>query len=87
MAELIVNLDELDLRELFEICHQRARDCVERSIRLAIPCEINIRASIPKDKPVIASKAIKDKTEPLVSFHNAGTLEELIEDRSNALFR
>jgi hypothetical protein len=87
MAELIINLDELDLRELFEICHQRTRDGVKRSIRLAIPCEINIRASIRKDKPAIASKAVENKSKSPVPFHIAGTLEELIEYRSDALLR
>jgi len=87
MAELIINLDELNLRELFEICHQRTRDGVKRPIRLAIPCEINVRASIRKDKPGIASKAVENKSKSSVPFHIAGTLEELIEYGSDALFR
>ena len=87
MAELVINLDELDLWELFEIRHQRARDGVKRPIRLAIPAEINMHPPIRKDKLAIACKTIKYETESLVSFHIARALEELIEDSSNALFR
>jgi hypothetical protein len=87
MAELIINLDELNLWELFEIRHQRTRDGIKRPIRLAIPAEINMHPPIRKDKPAIACKAVKYKAESLVPFHITGTLEELIEDSSNALFR
>ena len=87
MVELVINLDELNLRELFEICHQWARDGVKRSIRLAIPCEINVRASIREDKPAIACKPVENKSKSLIPFHIAGALEELIEYGSDALFR
>lgn len=87
MTELIINLDELNLWKLFEIRHQRTRDRVKRSIRLAIPAEINMHPPIRKDKPAIACKPIKHKAESPVPFHITGTLEELIEDSSNALFR
>jgi hypothetical protein len=87
MTELIINLDELNLRELFEIRHQRTRDGVKRSVRLAVPTEIDMHSPIRKHKPAIACKAVKYEAESLVSFHIAGTLEELIEDSSNALFR
>lgn len=42
---------------------------------------------IGKDKPAIACKAVEYETQSLISFHVAGTFEELIEDSSDALFR
>ena len=86
MAKLVINLDELNLRELFEIRHQRTRDRVERPIRLAVTSQINVHPPIGKDKPAIACKAVEYETQSLISFHIAGTLEELIEDSRDALF-
>jgi hypothetical protein len=54
---------------------------------LAIPGEINVHSPIRKDKPAIASKAVENKSKSPVPFHIAGTLEELIEYRSDALLR
>ena len=86
MSELVINLDELNLRELFEIRHQRTCDGVKRPIRLTIPCQINMHASIRKDKPAVACKAIEYQSESLVPFHIARTFEELIQHRSNSIF-
>ena len=86
MSELVVNLDELNLRELFEIRHQRTHNGVKRPIRLTIPCQINMHSSIRKDKPAVACKAIEYQSESLVPFHIARTFEELIQNRSNSIF-
>ena len=85
MAELVINLNKLNLWELFEIRQQRTRDRVKRAVRLAIPCEINVHSPICKDQPAIACKAVEYETESLVSFHIARPFEELIEYRSDAL--
>jgi len=87
MAELVINLDELNLRELFDIRHQRTRDGVKCAIRLAIPREVNVQSSVRKDKSAIACKAVEYETKSLISFHVAGTLEELVDYRSDAIFR
>jgi len=87
MAELVINLDELNLRELFDIRHQRTRDGVKCAIRLAIPREVNVYSSVRKGKSAIACKAVEYETQSFISFHVAGTFEELIEDSSDALFR
>lgn len=86
MAELIINLDELNLRELFDVRHKRTCDVIKRAIRLTIPCKINMHASIRKDKSAVACKAVEYETESLVSFNVTGALEELIEHRSYAIF-
>jgi hypothetical protein len=46
-----------------------------------------VHPPIGKDKPAIACKAVEYETQSLISFHVAGTFEELIEDSSDALFR
>ena len=46
-----------------------------------------MHASVRKDKPVIARKAIKHLCKSLVPFHITGTLEKLIEHRRNTFFR
>jgi hypothetical protein len=46
-----------------------------------------VHPPIGKDKPAIACKAVEYETQSLISFHVAGTFEELIEDSSHALFR
>ena len=81
MAELIIDLDEFDLRELFEIRHQRTGNRVKRPIRLAFPCEINIHAAVHKLKFAVARKAIVDHGKPLIPFHITRTFEEFIEHR------
>ena len=86
MAELVINLDELNLWELFEIRQQQTRDCVKRAVRLAIPCKVNVHSPVCKDQPAIACKAVEYKAKSLVSFHIARTFEELIEYRSDMLF-
>ena len=86
MAELVINLDELNLRELFEIRHQRTCDGVKSAIRLTIPFKINVDTAIRKDKSTIAGKAVKYECESLVSLHIAGAPEKLIEHRSDTIF-
>lgn len=79
---MIVDLDELDLRELFESQHQRARDSIKRSIRLALPNQIDIHAAIRKLNFTIACKTVIDDCQSLIPFHIAGTLEKFIERRN-----
>lgn len=46
IAELIVDLDELNLRKLFEARHERVSDVIQRSVRSAIPGQIHIHTSV-----------------------------------------
>ena len=86
MTELVINLNELNLWELFEIRQQQTRDRVKRAVRLAISFEINMYSPVRKDKPAIACKAIQHETQSLVSFYIAGSLEKLIEHGSDTIF-
>jgi len=86
MPELVVNLDELELGELFDIRHQETSDIIKGAIGLAIPCQIYIDSSIGKDKPLIPCKAIQDRCESLVTFHITGTFEEFIQHSRHTIF-
>jgi len=84
---LIVDLDELDLGELLEIRHKRARDRVERPIGLAAPGKINVYDAIRKGDFVITREAIKHKAKPLVALDVTGTFEIFIEHRADEVLR
>jgi plasmid maintenance system antidote protein VapI len=79
MAELVVNLDELNLGELFDVRHQEASDIIKGAVGLTIPCQIHMDASIGKDKPVISRKTVQDRCESLVAFHITRTFEEFVQ--------
>jgi hypothetical protein len=79
VAKLIIDFDELNLRKLFEVRHQRASDGIQRAIRLTIPCQINMHATICKDNISIACKTIEYNCKPLIPFNATRTLEKLIE--------
>jgi len=83
VTKLIINLDKLNIGELFEARHERARNVVQRAIRLASPCKINVHHIIYKLNFAIACKTITDHGKTLVPFHVTGTHKELIEDRIN----
>ena len=60
MTKLIIDLDELNLRELFEVRHQWLSNRVERSVRLAIPCKINMHTTVSKDNIAVTCETIVD---------------------------
>ena len=82
---MIVNLDELNFRELFEIRHDRLRDGVQRPIRLATAREIDMYNAICVFEFAITRKAIEHKREPLIAFHIAGTFEVFIQHRADQI--
>ena len=86
MTKLIVDLNKLDLRELFDICHEQSGNVIKRPIRLTIPCQIHIYAAICKHKPAIACKTVEYETQSLIPLNIAGTLEEFIEHGSHTVF-
>ena len=75
----IVDLDELNFRELFEIFHERARDGIERAIRLTIAHKIDMRDAIGKYKFTVAIETVQHEGESLVTLDVARTLEIFIE--------
>ncbi len=76
---MIVDLDKLNLRELFEIRHQWTGNGVKRPVRLAIARQINVCNAIRKHKSAVAGEAIVYHRKPLIALHVTGTLEEFIE--------
>jgi hypothetical protein len=75
----------LNFRELFEIKHQRERDGIERTVRLAAAREIDMRNPIGKGKFAIAIEAIEYERESLVAFDSARTFEVFIEDSADQI--
>lgn len=81
MTKLVINLDELDLRELLEARHQCVCNVVQCAIRLAAAHQIDMQAAIDKLQSAVAGKTVVDQRQTLVALHVAGTFEEFIEHR------
>ena len=79
MPKLVINLDKLDVRELFEAQHQWTRDIVKCAIRLATTSQIDMNTAIRNLNSAIACKTVADHRKTLVTFHAARSLEEFIE--------
>jgi len=75
----------LNFGELFEVEHQRKRDGVERTVRLATAREINMRDAIGKGKFAIAIEAVEHERESLVAFDSTRTFEVFIEDGADQI--
>jgi hypothetical protein len=86
VPKLIIDLDELDLGELFEGQHQWARDVVKRPVRLAAARQIEVDTAICRLNPAIARKTVIDHCKTLVAFHVAWSLEEFIEHCIDNIF-
>jgi len=80
---LIVDLDVLNIGELFKVLHDRARDGVERSVGLTRACEIDMCHAIGIFNLAIAGEAVQYKSEPLIPFHANRSLEVFIEHGTN----
>ena len=75
----------MNFGELFEIEHERERDGIERTIRLATAREIDMRDTIGKGKFAIASETIEHERESLVTFDSTRTFEVFIEDGADQI--
>ena len=79
----IIDLDEINIRELFEVCHERARDRVKCSVRLAAAGEVNVSDAICILEPGIASEAIQYQCQSLIPFYITGSFKEFIQNSTN----
>lgn len=79
ITKLIIDLDELDLRELFKIQHKRTCDVIQCAVRLAAACEIHVGNAVDDFRSVIARKTIANDRQSLIALHAPGALEEFIE--------
>ena len=75
----IINFDELNFGELFEIEHQGERNGIERAIRLTTTGKIHMCNTISKCKFGVTSKTVGHERQPLVTFDITGTFEVFIE--------
>ena len=82
MTIFVVDFDELDFRELFEVRRDRARDVIKCAVGLAGAGEINMRNTFGKSKFAIARETIEDQGEALIALHVTGTSEIFIERRA-----
>ena len=69
----------MNFRELLEVLHERNGDVVQRAVRLALACEIDVRDAVGILNFAISCEAVQKEGKPLVAFHIAGTFEEFIE--------
>jgi len=72
---------------LFEVCRQRARDGVERAIRLAPAGEIYAGDAVGIFDFAVAGEPVRDQSQALVAFHVAGTFKVFIEHRADQVLR
>ena len=75
----IVDLDILNLRELFEILRQRLCDGVKCPIRLTLTSQIHMRNTICNDQFAVTCKTVAHQPQSLIPFNITRTLEELIQ--------
>jgi hypothetical protein len=68
----------LDVGELFEILGERARNRVERAVRLTRTGEVNVRHTVGVFHFAVAGEAVEHKGKTLIAFHTGWTLEEFI---------
>ena len=80
---MIVDLDILNIGELFEVLHERTRDSVQRAVGLACPCEINVCNAISVFELAIPGETIEHQGKSLIVFNADRTLEIFIEHRAN----
>ena len=80
---MIVDLYELNVRELLEVQHERACDGIQRAIRLAGSFQIYMRNTIGKFKFAVSSKAIENYCKVLITLYIARTFKELIQYSAN----
>ena len=81
----VVDLDKLNLGELFEIYHQRAGDGIQRAIRLTTAREIDMRDAIGKYEFAVTGKTVEHECKSLVAFNIAGSFEIFIEYRADQI--
>lgn len=84
---MIVDLDELDVRELLEVRHERTGNGIERAVRLTIAREVDMGDTIREGEPAVACETIQHESKPLIAFHVAGTFEEFIQHRADEVLR
>lgn len=76
---MIVDLDVLNVGELFEVLRDRARDGVKCAVGLAGAGEVNMCHTIGIFKFAITGETVKHEGESLFTLHTDRTLEVFVE--------
>lgn len=82
LTVFVIDFDKLHFGELLEVFHERARDVVERAIRLASARQIHMCYAITKDEFAITSETVENQCESLIPFDIARPFEKFIEHRA-----
>ncbi len=81
----IIDLHELHFRELFEVLHERARNGIERAVRLTTASQVDMRHAIGKCQFAVTGETVEHESEALIAFDIAGTFEIFIEHRTDQI--
>lgn len=84
---MIVDLDELNIGELFEVRHQRTGNGVQRAVGLAGAAEVNMRDAIGIFEPGVPGKTVGHDGKSLIAFDTGGTLEVFVENGADDIPR
>jgi len=80
---LIVDLDVLNIGELFEVCHKRARDGIQRAVGLTRAREMDMRNAVCEFEFAVAGETVEHQGKSLPAFDAGRTREIFIEHRSD----
>ena len=84
---MIVDLDVLNIGELFEVRCERTRNGVQRAIGLAGAAEIDVRNAVGVFEFTVAGETIEHQGKSLIALDAHGTSEVFIKDRTNDVAR
>ncbi len=75
MPELVVDLDKLDLGELFDIRHQEAGDIIKGAVGLTIPARYTWIPPLAKTSLLYPVKPFRTDVNPLLRSTSLGPLK------------
>jgi len=81
----IVDLDKLNLRELFQILQEWLCNGVQRPVRLTLPGQIHMGNTICNDQFAITCETVAHQPKSLIPFNIPRTLEEFIQNRAHQI--
>jgi hypothetical protein len=83
----IVDLDKLNLRELFQILQEGLCNGVQRPVRLTLSDQIHVRNTICNDQFAVPCETVAHQPKSLIPLNIPRTLEEFIQNRTHQIPR
>lgn len=84
---MVIDLDILNIGELFEILHDRLSDRIQGAIGLASAGEVHVCHTIGVFDLVVTGKTVEHEGKPLFTFQANWSLEVFIEHRADDIAR